>query len=55
MTKLSYILAGICCAFLLWIGISWADVIADNLEPEPRHSNYNFFVLFTSLWEDETI
>jgi hypothetical protein len=53
MEKLSLILAGICCAFLLWVGVSWVDVIADNNKPAPRHSEYNFFVLFTSLWEDE--
>ena len=53
MQKLSYIIAGIALAFLLWVGVSWVDVIADNLQPAPRHSEYNFFVLFTSLWEDE--
>lgn len=52
MKKLSLILAGICCAFLLWVGVSWLDVITDNLEPEPRHSEYNFFVVLTSIWED---
>lgn len=55
MTKLSYILAGICCALFLWVCISWVDVIADNLEPEPSHSDYNFFVVLTTLWEDESI
>lgn len=52
MVKLSYIIAGICCAFLLWIGISWVDVITDNLQPEPRHSEYNFFVVMATFWED---
>lgn len=53
MTKLSYIIGALSLAFLLWVGVSWVDVIADNLEPEPRHSEYNFFVVLTSLWEDE--
>lgn len=53
MTKLSYIIAGICCAFLLWVGVSWVDVIADNLKPDPRHSDFNFFVVITTIWGDE--
>jgi hypothetical protein len=53
MEKLSYIFSGIALAFILWVGISWIDVIADNLEPEPKHSEYNFFVLLTESWEDE--
>ena len=52
--KLSIILSGIALLFILWVGISWVDVISDNLDPNPQHSEYNFFVLFTSLWEDET-
>lgn len=53
MTKLSNIFAGIMLAFLLWIGVSWVDVIADNMEPEPRHSEFNFFVVLTTIWEDK--
>lgn len=55
MQKLSYIIAGFWCALLLWVGLSWLDVIVDNTSPEPHHSDYNFFVVMTTIWEDETI
>ena len=38
--------------FLLWVCLSWVDIITDNMKPEPQHSNINFFVAFTELWED---
>lgn len=38
--------------FLIWICLSWVDVIADNTTPEPRHSNANFFVVMTDIWKD---
>lgn len=38
---------GLCAAFLLWAVLSWADIVADNCEPNPRHSEYNMFVLMT--------
>lgn len=53
MDKIGNIFAGIMCAFLLWVAVSWVDVIADNLQPKPRHSEYNFFVVMTTFWEDE--
>ena len=31
---------------LLWVGISWIDVIADN-STTAIHSSWNFFVLLT--------
>lgn len=39
--------------FLLWICISWVDVVSDNTRPNSEHSNLNAFVLFTELWESE--
>lgn len=33
-------------AFLLWVGISWIDVIADN-STTAIHASWNFFVLLT--------
>lgn len=39
--------------FLIWICLSWVDVIADNTTPEPRHSDANFFVVMTDIWKDE--
>lgn len=38
---------GICAALLLWAVLSWADIVADNCEPNPQHSEYNMFVLMT--------
>lgn len=38
---------GLCAAILLWAVLSWADIVADNCEPNPRHSEYNLFVLMT--------
>lgn len=38
---------GLCAAFLLWAVLSWADIVADNCEPNPQHSEYNLFVLMT--------
>lgn len=38
---------GLCAAFLLWGILSWADIVADNCEPNPQHSKYNLFVLMT--------
>ena len=33
-------------AFLLWVGISWIDVIADN-STTAIHASWNFFSLLT--------
>lgn len=38
---------GLCAAFLLWAVLSWTDIVADNCEPNPQHSEYNLFVLMT--------
>lgn len=38
---------GLCAAFLLWAVLSWADIVADNCEPNPQHSEYNLLVLMT--------
>lgn len=38
---------GLCAAFLLWAVLSWADIVADNCELNPQHSEYNMFVLMT--------
>ena len=33
--------------FLLWMFVSWVDIIADNTQPNPQHSGYNLFVMMT--------
>lgn len=39
-------------AFLAWGVFSWADIISDNNEPNPQHSNLNLFVLLYSSDEN---
>lgn len=31
--------------FILWVFISWADVVAHNLDPEPVYQVWNIFTL----------
>lgn len=50
MLKIENIIPAIMILFLLWLGISWIDVIADNLQPAPVHSDMNFFVIITKLF-----
>ncbi len=52
MEKLINIIAGIMTAFILWVSVSWVDVVADNLRPDPQHSDINFFVVVTDIWKD---
>jgi hypothetical protein len=33
------------CLFMLWGFLSWCDIVADNCEPNPQHSEYNLFVM----------
>ena len=35
----------LCVLFILWFAASWIDIVADNCEPNPVHSEYNLFVL----------
>lgn len=32
-------------AITVWIFASWCDIVADNREPNPEHSKYNFFCM----------
>ena len=45
MRVLRYIGGGLCATLLLWIALSWADIVADNSYPNPQHSEYNFFTV----------
>lgn len=31
--------------FLLWLGLSWFDIVLDNNALHPVHNNFNLFVL----------
>ena len=45
------IIAGIyltaCVLFGAWAFASWCDIVADNTQPNPVHSEYNLFVMMT--------
>jgi len=45
---LEYGIAVVSMAFLLWIGISFVDVVADNTTTA-QHANWNAFVVMTEL------
>lgn len=45
---LEYGIAVVSVAFLLWIGISFVDVVADNTTTA-QHANWNTFVVMTEL------
>ena len=38
-------------AFIVWIGASFIDIIADDCTFNPVHSNYNFFNVLVELGE----
>lgn len=38
---------GLCIVFMAWLLLSWSNIVADNCEPDPHHSEYNAFVLMT--------
>lgn len=37
--------------FLLWLFLSWCDVVTDNLQEHPEHSKYNAFAVLVELGE----
>lgn len=52
MRKLLSALPGIIAAFfLLWLFLSWCDVVTDNLQEHPEHSKYNAFAVLVELGE----
>lgn len=42
----SWTLTTLCILFLLWIGISYIEVISKNLSENPQYWGFNFFQLF---------
>ena len=40
MKGLFYLVAALMVA---WVLVSWGDIVADNNNPNPVHSEYNFF------------
>lgn len=41
------IICAINILFGAWAFASWCDVVADNCDPNPVHSEYNLFVMMT--------
>ena len=56
MKKIGNTIVNILCVlsviFMLWLGVSWIDIIADNRQPNPVHSKYNAFVIFCDVLND---
>ena len=34
-------------AFLIWMFVSWAEIVAHNTEQHPHYSDCNFFIVLT--------
>ena len=47
MKKLGNVICGLSVLFILWGFLSWCDIVADNCDPNPVHSQYNLFVVMT--------
>ena len=39
-------------AFILWLFVSWAEVVSKNLKPNPTYSEWNAFVLMTEYMKE---
>lgn len=35
----------LCLACFVWLGLSWYEVISNNLTPDYLYSDYNFFIV----------
>lgn len=44
-------LYSVCMVVLLWFFLSWLDIVWDNCEPNPHHSEYNAFAIMTKQEE----
>lgn len=51
MSKLYIAFGCVAAVFLLWLSLSWFDVVTDNLEEHPQHSKYNAFVMLVDFAE----
>lgn len=38
--------------FLVWLLLSWVDVVTDNLQENPEHSNLNAFAVLVEIAEE---
>lgn len=53
MNKISLFFGIVSAVFLLWVLLSWVDVVSDNMSENPTHSKYNAFVMLTDAMEGE--
>ena len=47
MKKIVNMLTILCIALIIWIGVSFVDIVSDNNNPNPNHHEYNFFSVIT--------
>lgn len=52
MKVIKAICIGMFAALLIWLFVSWMDIVTDNCHPNPTHSRYNAFVLMTTSVDD---
>lgn len=55
MKSIGKVVSAVVCAvgilFAVWFVWSWADIVADNCQPNPVHSEYNMFVMMVDSAE----
>ena len=39
----------ISCLFMLWLFVSWAEVVSKNLTPNPTYCSWNALVILTEV------
>lgn len=49
---ISSVACGLAALFLVWLFLSWCDVVTDNLQENPRHSNLNAFAVLVEIAEE---
>ena len=45
MKTIVTIICTISILFTAWAFVSWCDIVADNCDPNPVHSEYHLFVM----------
>lgn len=41
----------ICLIFLFWVGISYGEILAKNLDFGPTYSDWNIFIILSNMVE----
>ena len=49
---ISSVACGVAALFLVWLFLSWCDVVTDNLQEHPEHSKYNAFAVLVEIAEE---